>query len=165
MVLSGILIFKNPIQMQKTISMFILTAIFAGCEERQNSKTVEFAQLAESTFTLTINRVAQNPEVQYPADSLKESDYTATDEEINYEITFSEGGQNILIESLGNDSVSGERINSGETSKRYELNEGLFAGGRFLIWIINGHFGAEYTVYGSGVPIIRSERGILSSDE
>jgi hypothetical protein len=148
--------------MHKVIGVFILLIIFAGCEERQNSKTVEFAQLAENTYSLTINRVAQNPEVQFPADSLKESDYTVTDEEINYEITFSEGGQNILIESLGNDSVSGERVNNGETSKRYELNDGLFAGGRFLIWIINGHFEAEYTVYGSGVPIIRSERGILS---
>jgi hypothetical protein len=102
--------------------------------------------------------------VQFPRDSLKESDYTATSEDIQYEITFSENGRIVTIESTETGSVVGERSNDGETSKRYELDEGLFAGGRFIIWISNGHFEAEYTIYGSGVPIIRSERGRLISN-
>ena len=50
-----------------------------------------------------------------------------------------------------------------EEYKKYDLDKGLFAGGRFFVWITEGQFEAEYTIYGSGVPIIRSERGYLLS--
>jgi hypothetical protein len=145
--------------------LVILAALFGGCEEQAHKNdAAAFSLLSDHTFMLTVDRVAQGPDVQFPHDSLIESDYTPTTEEIRYEITFSENGQTVAIESIENETVTGERSNDGETSKRYELDEGLFAGGRFIIWISNGHFEAEYTVYGSGVPIIRSERGKLISE-
>jgi hypothetical protein len=152
--------------LKSTVSLFVIAALFTGCEEQaRKNYNAEFSLLSENLFTLTIDRVANGPDVQFPADSLTESDYTAIEDDIRYEVTFSENGQAVTIESLETGTVSGERINDGETSRRYELDGGLFAGGRFIIWISNGQFEAEYTVYGSGVPIIRSERGKLTGNE
>jgi hypothetical protein len=148
------------------ISLAIFALFITGCEKQENKKDVtKFSLLNENSFILQIDRVASGQHVQFPHDTLQESDYTETNEDIQYEITFLENARIVTIESTGTGSVSGERSNDGETSKRYELNEGLFAGGRFLIWISNDHFEAEYTLYGSGVPIIRSERGRLISNE
>jgi hypothetical protein len=156
----------KPVQMRKIcVNLVIIAVLFSGCEKQSHkTETAAFSLLSENTFILTIDRIANGPDVQFPGDSLKESDFTATDEDIHYGITFSENGRIITIESTVTDTVSGERANDGEASKRYELDEGLFAGGRFIIWISNGSFEAEYTVYGSGVPIIRSERGKLTSN-
>jgi hypothetical protein len=148
------------------IGLAIFAVLFTSCEEQENKKDVtKFSLLGEKTFIFKIDRVASGPNVQFPHDILQESDYTETNEGIQYEITFLENDRIVTIESSGTGSVSGERSNDGEPSKCYELNEGLFAGGRFIIWISNDHFEAEYTLYGSGVPIIRSERGRLTSNE
>jgi hypothetical protein len=45
---------------------------------------------------------------------------------------------------------------------RYELTEGAFAGGRFVIGSVASGLEAELTLYGSGVPIASSERGALA---
>ena len=53
--------------------------------------------------------------------------------------------------------------------RQYELGEDLLAsprtGGRFRVWVEDDHFEAEYTIYGSGVPIVLSERGTLVPEE
>jgi hypothetical protein len=156
----------KPVEMRKIpVSLFIVAVCFSGCEEQSHhNEPAAFSLLRENTFILTIDRVANGPDVQFPGDSLRDSDFTATDEDIHYEVTFSENGRIITIETIVKDTVGGERVNDGEASKRYALDEGLFAGGRFIVWISNGSFEAEYTVYGSGVPIIRSERGKLTSN-
>jgi hypothetical protein len=129
------------------------------CEKRTDKDdTVEFSLLNGNNFILKVDRVSNTPNVQFPHDSLQEGDYIATNEEIKHDVIFSENGQIVTIEP---GSVSGEKINNGEESKLYELVEGLFAGGRLVIWINHEDFEAEYTIYGSGVPIIRSERGKL----
>jgi hypothetical protein len=145
------------------VSLFIVAVFFSGCEEQSHhTEPAAFSLLRENTCILTIDRVANGPEVKFPGDSLSECDFTATDEDIHYEVTFSENGRIITIETAVTDTVSGKRVNDGEAYKRYALDEGLFAGGRFIVWISNGILEAEYTVYGSGVPIIRSERGKLT---
>lgn len=49
------------------------------------------------------------------------------------------------------------------TSERltYGLVEGTFAGGRIVVWREQVGLQAELTIYGSGVPVVRSERGSL----
>lgn len=64
--------------------------------------------------------------------------------------------------SIMGDSISGTLMEGTEEYKEYDLDKGLFADGRFVVWITDSNFEAEYTVYGSGAPIIRSERGPLS---
>jgi hypothetical protein len=41
----------------------------------------------------------------------------------------------------------------------YSLVAGVFAGGRIVVWREAGGIQAELTIYGSGVPVVRSERG------
>ncbi len=58
-------------------------------------------------------------------------------------------------------SISGQKTNDGGESRFYELDEGVFAGGRFVIWTNNDSFEVELTIYGSGIPVVKSERGYL----
>jgi len=91
-------------------------------------------------------------------DDLKESDYRVANEGVIYRVTLSEDGQKLIIEP---GSIRGVKVMDGDKSKLYELEEGAFAGGRFIVWISNKKFEAELTIYGSGVPIVKSERGFL----
>jgi hypothetical protein len=131
------------------------------CNEKEEDNTkIDFSMLKGSVFILKVDRVSLGPGVQFPNDSLKESDYTTTNEDIQYEVAFSEDGKTVVINP---GPVSGVKTKDNVICKYFELSDGLFAGGRFLVWIDNNEFEAEFTVYGSGVPIIRSERGILQS--
>jgi hypothetical protein len=66
-----------------------------------------------------------------------------------------------LTPSAGGDSVHGVRDQKQTERAWYEL--GLFAGGRFVVQAKSGQLQAEYTIYGSGVPIVGSTRGLLTN--
>lgn len=134
-----------------------VSVLFATCT-KPTDDTTDYSLLYGDTYILKIDKVSNLPDVQFPGDNLQDIDYQSTDEDIRYTITFSEKGQRINIEPA---SVGGEKIITNEEKLYYELDEGLFAGGRFIIWISNDEFNAEYTIYGSGVPIVKSERGVL----
>lgn len=141
------------------VCLCIISVFFTMCQKQTDKDdTIGFSLLNGNNFVLKVDRVSNNPNVQFPRDSLLESDYVATSNDIQYDVTFSVDGQIVTIEP---GSISGGKINDGEESKLYKIVEGLFAGGRFVIWKNNEDFEAEYTIYGSGIPIIRSERGNL----
>ena len=150
--------------MARLIAYLCITVVFCTMCKKQIVKddTIDISLLNDGNYILKVDRVSHGPDVQFPRDSLNESYYTVTDEHIQYEITISEYGHMILIKP---GLVSGERIKDGELSKSYVLSNGLFAGGRFIIWINNNIFEAEYTIYGSGIPIIKSERGRFKLQE
>jgi len=58
-------------------------------------------------------------------------------------------------------AIGGRKTNEGDESIIYELDEGLLAGGRFIVWMNNDNLKVEFTIYGSGLPILKSERGHL----
>ncbi len=94
-------------------------------------------------------------------DSFTVDDYLYIDVEDGdeYTISFSSDRNNILIEP---NNLSGV-LESYENEKlEYNINDGYFAGGRFLVWVENNIFNAELTEYGSGVPIIASGKGFLT---
>jgi len=141
------------------VYLLIVLVLSTKCEKlNDKDETLEFSLLDGNNFILKVDRVSNMPNIQFPRDSLQESDYIPTSEVISYDVIFSEDGQTVMIEP---GSVTGEKISDGEESKLYELVEGLFAGGRFVVWKNHEDFEAEYTIYGSGIPIIRSERGKL----
>ena len=147
--------------MNKLIASFsMVLAICIACKKEDKHVAINFSLLSGNSFILKIDRVSQSPDVQYPHDSLSESKFTATGEEIQYVVAFSDSAASVTITP---GPVSGEKINNGLTSKKYNLTNGLIAGGRFVVWLTDSCFEAEYTKYGSGVPIIRSERGKLVS--
>lgn len=141
--------------------LIILCLLFSMCKKQEDTaEKADFSMLNGGSFILKVNRVSIGPDVQFPRDSLKESDYTGNDENIQHKLIFSDDGTEVSIEP---GPVKGVKIKDNGVCKFYELTDGLFAGGRLLIWIDNDEFEAEFTVYGSGVPIIRSERGKLES--
>lgn len=145
------------------ICVCIVFLFLTMCKKQNDNKdTTGFLMLNGNYFVLKVDRVSLAPEVQFPRDSLHESDYTHTDDDIQYEVSFSEDGQ---IVSINPGPVTGTKTKDGKESGYYELAGGLFAGGRFIVWMNNEVFEAEYTKYGSGIPIIRSERGKLELNE
>jgi len=141
------------------VGLCAISLFFIMCKKQadQDDKA-RFSSLNGNKFILTIDRVSNNPNIQLPGDSLQESNYVSAIEDIQYNVAFSGNGQ---IVTIGSGTISGGKIKDGEESKYYNIVNGLFAGGRFLIWKNNNDFEAEYTIYGSGVPVIRSERGSL----
>jgi len=139
---------------------FNLLLLLVSCEVSDQSykNVTEFSLLNGKEFTLKVDRISENPDVQFPMDDLKESDYRVANEGVIYRVTLSEDGQKLIIEP---GSIRGVKVMDGDKSKLYELEEGAFAGGRFIVWISNKKFEAELTIYGSGVPIVKSERGFL----
>ena len=122
---------------------------------KEASKFVAFTSLESSAIVVRISDV---PDVQFPIDDLQESDYEETNESRQYSLSISEDGRMVMIEP---GCIRGQRATDGVESRLYELEVGLVAGGRFVVWINNDRFEAELTIYGSGVPIVRSERGYL----
>ncbi|MCD4702146.1 MAG: hypothetical protein K8S24_09860 [Candidatus Aegiribacteria sp.] len=111
-----------------------------------------------NSYVLEIDRILEMPDAQLPMDDLQESDYIKTNEGTQYQVAFTEDGRIVTIEP---GSISGQKTDDGGESRIYELDEGVFAGGRFVIWVNNDIIEAELTIYGSGVPIVQSERGYL----
>jgi hypothetical protein len=139
---------------------FGLLFLFASCEvsDQSNKKVAEFSLLNGNEFAMGVDRISEMPDVQFPMDDLQESDYQKTQEGGIYYLSFSKDGQTVTIEP---GTIRGQKVMDGDKSKVYELEEGEFAGGRFVVWISKNRFEAELTVYGSGVPIVKSERGYL----
>jgi hypothetical protein len=136
--------------------------IVQGCNDTGNDLSGKNSSaLYGKEYTLIVNRIADSPDVQFPTDNLKETDYTAFHEQKNYTISVSENGNQIAIEP---GSLKGERVSSTGSKIVYNLTEGAFAGGRVVIWSVNKELEAELTLYGSGNPILSSERGKLFKD-
>jgi hypothetical protein len=125
----------------------------------------DLSQLDGRSYTLEVDRIANNPDVQFPSEMLEESAYEPTDQGNRYSVSFSESAQTVTVAgetAAGETAVMiGKAETAAEDPRRYEIEEGLSAGGRFIVWVADNHFQAELTVYGSGVPIVRSERGTL----
>ncbi len=141
-----------------------LSLLIAGCETADSNDEYAdtFPILDGNSFVLEVDRIIEMPDAQLPMDDLKESDYIRINEGIQYNVSFTEDGQTVTIEP---GCISGQKTHNGGESRIYELDEGVFAGGRFVIWMNNDSFEAELTIYGSGIPIIQSERGYLLLDK
>jgi hypothetical protein len=149
-------------QIKYVLICFGFLLLFVRCEvSNQSDKNVaEFSLLDGNEFAMKVERISERPDVQFPMDDLQESDYRKTSEATVYNVTLSEDGQMVIIEP---GSIRGVKVMDGDKSKLYELEEGVLAGGRFIVWISNNRFEAELTIYGSGVPIVKSERGYLGN--
>ena len=63
--------------------------------------------------------------------------------------------------AIGAAPIKGSRISITADRIEYDLLEGTFAGGRFVIWEVGGSLQAELLIFGSGVPIVSGNRGSL----
>ena len=143
-----------------TLIFLIFGIILLSCNDK-NSDTkpaADLSFLAGKALTLKIDRILESPDVQSPADQLEDKDYRAFIGDKIYTISFSEDGKVVNIEP---GSMRGNYITSEAENITFELSEGVFAGGRFVVRSNGETSEAELTIYGSGVPIVLSERGNL----
>ncbi len=147
--------------LMKHVVIYLSLALLAGCGATNSSheNAVDFLLLDGNDFVLEVDRVSERPDAQFRMDDLQENDYGGTDDGSQDNVTFSKDGEMVTIEP---GAIHGQKLNDGDVSKFYELDNGTFAGGRFVVWIRGKNFQAELTVYGSGAPIVKSERGFLA---
>jgi hypothetical protein len=93
-----------------------------------------------------------------PEMALDERNYEPVADAAPYDMLVSDGWH---LVSIGTAPWLGELSAGASSTLHYELTKGTFAGGRFLVWVTPSGLEAELTIYGSGVPIISSERGRL----
>lgn len=139
-----------------------LILLVIGCNDSEssnesNGETLSFNQLNGNNFLFIIEKEID----QSITDSfmIDESLYMDVEDGDEYIITFSSDRRNISIEP---NDLSGVLESSENEKLEYNINDGYFAGGRFLVWVENNIFNAELTEYGSGVPIIASGKGFLT---
>ncbi|MDJ0755128.1 MAG: hypothetical protein QNJ45_16520 [Ardenticatenaceae bacterium] len=131
-----------------------------GTDDSETQSSVDFSHLNSNKFILVVDQIAESPniDVQGPGEPVPESEYVESIAGTEYEIEFSEDRNRVVI---GSEPIIGDLETEEDNLIRYQLSTGLFAGGRFLVRIENDQFEAELTEYGSGLPIVRSEKGIL----
>jgi hypothetical protein len=146
----------------KTFSaMLFLLFLLTGCsmEKTTNELTTDPLMLVGHSFVLQVDRAVKAPFMKGPQIELAETDYTVSVSGKSYSVTFSSDGKFVTLEP---GSILGER---GQTATGtlgfYNLTGGVFAGGRVVIRKVQEKLEGELTIYGSGVPIVLSERGSL----
>jgi hypothetical protein len=146
---------KNP------IICLTLLLMLVSCNDINTGKVTDFSTLNGNNYLMKVDRISDHPEVSLPSDNLNESNFTEYNEEKTYTVYFSGDGMTVTLDP---GQLGGTRKEVLDNTVTYELTEGVFAGGRFIVWPDEDHFKAELTIYGSGVPIIWSERGNLLAE-
>ena len=116
--------------------------------------------LDEGVWVLAVDRTMQagSPVTAFQETPLPESAFAPVTGGPTYRLDVSEGGGRIVVVEP---RLVGRRQEASSERLTYSLAEGTFAGGRIVVWRSSKDLQAELTIYGSGVPIIRSERGFL----
>lgn len=120
-------------------------------------------QLADGVWELRPDRQADLEDVQFPSDEIPESAYKPIEDVTVLTVVISDEGRKVAVGGHAGEDESpagGVRTNASSERVSYDLVD-LFAGGRLVIWQGDAGLEAEYTVYGSGVPIALSYRGTI----
>jgi hypothetical protein len=134
-------------------------AMLAGCGGGSPSSSRYGGQ-----YVLRVDRTFDRSEQpQTTSDDLPARSYRAAPPADRWEVSIE--GSKIVLNAIGDGAPATftARLEGHETSsavtgeRRFQIDEGAFAGGRF---VMRGDE-AELTVFGSGVPVVSSERGKL----
>jgi len=144
------------------VLLLLCAVLAAGCSGRGGGPGARAApsleEFTRGTWRLVVDRTwdgqAGNP--RRPSDTLPESAYGAVAGGGQYSIFVSAGGDEIAI---AEGSLHGRRTKESDALLEYRLGKGTFAGGRFVVRAGGDGLQGELTIYGSGRPIIKSERG------
>jgi hypothetical protein len=119
---------------------------------------------SDGEWQLKIDRRWNRENAQFPTDPLDEKDYDPVSDGPTYSVSISDGWNRVTVGD-GDTPVNpfmGELKAGKSGTLDYDLSTGPFGGGRFVVWIAESSLQAEITIYGSGIPIISSERGTLT---
>jgi hypothetical protein len=124
----------------------------------------QLSSLAGNEFVLQVNRIWERPDFgmpTHPFDELSECDYNPVNEGPQYGVRFSEECDEVELtgHNLMGDPAVGYISADSDEFIRFEFQ--YWAGGRLNVWSLGDNLEVELTQYGSGVPIVNSERGEL----
>ena len=94
----------------------------------------------------------------FPMDPIPESAYRPVNSALRYRLSVSDGGHRVVVEELG---LMGRLERAEPHMLWFGLTGGAPAGGRIVVFQQGSDLQGELTLYGSGVPVTRSERGPL----
>ena len=124
-------------------------------------------QFVDGLWVLRVDRAVlrENLGLSRHTDQVDESEYRPISKGSTYPIRVSERGARVEIGGekrlAAQPPMTGVRSSPAEPLL-YDLDDGTFAGGRFVVWSGKNGLQGELTIYGSGVYIITSERGPIS---
>jgi hypothetical protein len=132
----------------------------AACRSSDSSDSELRHAFHDGVWLLTVDRAlrpgSSTLRVGVPTDPLSEADFAPVDGGARHRLVVSEDAARIEV-------VESQMVAQLEqaTAERliYGLVDGAFAGGRIMVWREPSGIQAELTIYGSGVPVVRSERG------
>jgi hypothetical protein len=132
---------------------------FAACRSSDGSDSELRHAFHDGVWLLTVDRALRPRElstVGVPTDPLSEADFAPVDGGARYRLVVSEDAARIeVVES----QMVAQLEQATAEQLIYGLVDGAFAGGRIMVWREPSGIQAELTIYGSGVPVVRSERG------
>jgi hypothetical protein len=139
---------------QSALIIFAMAALIISSCDFDNRWEIRSTEMRDTqspfsgkgNFTFCVDRVADDPTVIFPLDTLYESQYTPVKNSKQYLIRLTDNKI-----SIQNDSISGQLAMKANQMIKHNLSGGLFAGGRFIIWFNGRYIEAEFTMYGSGV--------------
>jgi hypothetical protein len=137
--------------------------IASACgSERTNSSSPPalLDTFVDGQWVLTVDRVwdGTSGNIVLPTDPLSDDNYRPVSQEPMYLVVLSDQGRTV---SVGVTPFVGARAALSTERVLFTLSQGTFAGGRFVVWPGAETLQAELTLYGSGRPIVQSERGSL----
>jgi len=139
--------------------------LVSGCRDAAKTPfSSDLGSFADGSWELRVDRAWDgfSGTIAFPSDPFTEADYRPDSGGVTYLVVVSGGTTTVAI---GNPPVEGSRVTATDQRLAYDLNRGTFAGGRFIVWPGSAGLQAELTIYGSGRPIIKSERGNLVQQE
>ncbi len=153
--------------MKLRLVLIALASLVASCGARTPSQpTPTLASFTTGTWRLQVDRVwdGQTGAPQFPSDVLDESAYKRVTDGAAYRVEVADGGRQVTVSNVtGNPGAAGFAGRQGKVSGssiQYDFDSpGVFAGARLVVWQTTGGLQGEWTIYGSGVPIVKSERG------
>lgn len=136
----------------------------SASDQVSRSRPLAQDQFSDGSWELRIDRVWHPAGGRIPTSlELPDADFRLVSNGPRYSVVVSDHGRSISILEQGANKprVTGTRRTSGERVS-FELEEGLFAGGRLSVWASASALEAEFLIYGSGVLLVAGERGALS---
>jgi hypothetical protein len=147
--------------MRSAVVLSIGLASVVACGACRSSDTSDSGlrhAFHDGVWLLTVDRALRpgGSTVGVPKDSLSEADFAPVAGGARYRLVVS--AYAARIEVVGSQMVAQLEQATAERLI-YGLVDGAFAGGRIMVWREPSGIQAELTIYGSGVPVVRSERG------
>ena len=141
-------------------SAVLISVLICGACGPTDSSQSELPAFHDGTWMLVVDRTLRDGSATAgaPEAPLSESDFAPAVGNATYRVDVSEQGARIVVTEP---RLVGRLETATPDRRTYQIVEGSFAGGRFVAWQISDGLQGELTMYGSGRPVVRSERGPL----